>query len=199
MHYILKTLTRLSWFLFPLASLAQSTPLQRGSKHEYFLERLEILMQDNNELNLATFKPISRKTAVMAAERSDSMHHFFPYDYYYHLSSIDQYSLRSLLLNNREWVQSSRDSFQSRKPLWNTFYKDKANFFAAEEKDFFLAVNPVIQEQQSIESAAGERVFLNAKGVTIRGLISKKLGFDIYVTDNQERGPEFFRERIVRY
>src|SRR2546423_4711154 len=199
MQYILKTLTRLSWFLFPLASFAQSTPLPRGSKHEHFLERLEILMRDNNELNLTNFKPISRRTAVMASERSDSLNHFYPYDYYYHLSSVDQYNLRSLLLNNREWVQSSRDGFRSRKPLWNVFYKDKANFFAVEEKDFFLAINPVVQQQQSIESAAGDRVFLNAKGITVRGLVARKVGFDIYVTDNQERGPEFFRERIARY
>ena len=39
-----------------------------------------------------------------------------------------------------------------RKVLWNTFYKTKANFLEVNEKDFFLAVNPVIQQQQSIES-----------------------------------------------
>jgi hypothetical protein len=130
---------------------------------------------------------------------SDSLHHFYPYDYYYNLSAVDRYNLRSLLMNNREWVQSSKDSFKSRKPLWKTFYKDKANFFTVEEKDFFLAVNPVFQFQQSFETASNERVFLNSKGITLHGIIGKRIGFNVYVTDNQERGPEFFRDRIAQF
>jgi hypothetical protein len=82
MQYILKTLTRLSCLLLPFAGLAQSTPIPRGSKHEHLLERLEILLQDNNELNSSTVKPISRRTAVMVSEMSDSLHHFYPYDYF---------------------------------------------------------------------------------------------------------------------
>ncbi len=199
MQYILKTLTRLCCFFLPFSVFSQSNQLPRGSKYDHLLERLEILLQENSDLNVSTFKPISRRTAVMACELSDSLHKFYPYDYFYHLSDIDRYNLHSLLLNNREWVQSSRDSFASRKPIWNAFYKDKANFLTVEEKDFFLAVNPVLQLQQSFETASNERVFVNSKGITMRGLIGKRIGFDVYVTDNQERGPEFFRNRIVQY
>jgi hypothetical protein len=199
MQYILKTLTTLSCFLLPAAVFAQSDYIPRGSNEEHFLERLEIRLRDNNELNYSTFKPISRKLAVQVSEMSDSLHHFYPYDYYYHLSKVEQYNLQSLLMNNREWVQSNKDSFASRKPFWNTFYKDKANFIYVDQKDFFLAINPVFQYQQSFETASSERVFLNSKGVTLRGMIGKSVGFNAYVTDNQERGPEFFRERIVQH
>ena len=119
------------------------------------------MSQDHKELNLATFKPITRKTAVQLAERSDSLNRFYPYDYYYNLNAVDRHNLKSLLMNNREWVKSNRDSFVSKKPLWNSFYKDKANFIAVDEPDFFLALNPVIQQQQSLETADGARVFLN--------------------------------------
>ena len=199
MQYILKTLTRLFCLLLSTVSFAQSTLVPRGSKHERFLERLEILLRDNNDLNVSTFKPLSRKTGVLSSELSDSLHHFYPYDYYYHLSPVDRFNLRSYLANNREWVQGNRDSFQSKKPFLKAFYKDRANFFAVEEKDFFLAINPVFQYQQSFETANSDRVFLNSKGLTIRGRIGKRIGFDAYVTDNQERGPEFFRERITQY
>jgi len=199
MQYILKTLTRLSCLLLSTVSFAQSTLLPRGSKHEHFLERMEILLQDNNDLNVSTFKPLTRKMGVMSSELSDSLHNFYPYDYYYHLSRMDRVNLRSMLLNNREWVQSNRDTFNSRKPFLNAFYKDKANFFAVEEKDFFLAINPVFQYQQSFESANSDRVFVNSKGLTLRGRIGKRIGFDAYITDNQERGPEFFRERVAQF
>ncbi len=199
MQYILKTLTRLACFLLPTAAFAQSSLIPRNSKHEQFLQRLEIRHRDNINLNVATFKPISRKMAVETAEESDSLNRFYPYDYYYDFTSIDKYNLQNLLMNNREWVKGSKDSFASRKPLWNTFYKDKANFFAVEEKDFFLVINPLLQLQQSFETAENDRVFVNFKGANLRGMIGKRFGFDAYITDNQERGPEFFRNKIVEF
>jgi len=199
MQYILKTLTRLCCFLLPVAGLAQSDYLLRGSKDDHFIDRLEIRLRDNNELNYSTFKPISRKLAVQVCEISDSLNHFYPFDEVLHLSRVDRYNLRSLLMNSREWVQSNKDSFKSRKPLWNTFYKDKANFIAIEQKDFFLAINPVFQFNAGFESANSEMLFQNTKGITLRGMIGKKIGFNAYITDNQERGPEFFRQRIVQF
>ena len=151
------------------------------------MDRLEVHHQDN-ELNYTVFKPVSRRLAANSCEAADSLHHFYPYDYFYEIYPIDKYNLRSLLMNNREWVQGSKDSFASRKPLFKALYKDKANFFAVETKDFFLAVNPVFQYQQSFESASSERVFLNSKGVAVRGMIARRIGFDAYITDNQERG-----------
>jgi hypothetical protein len=199
MQYILKTLTRLCCILLPVAGLAQSDMMPRGSQHQYFLDRLEIKQRDNNELNYSTFKPVSRKLAVQVCEMSDSMHRFYPYDYYYNLSRVDRYNLRSLLMDGREWVQSSKDSFNSKKPLWNTFYKDKANFLAIDQKDFFLAINPVLQLEAGFETANSAALFLNSKGITLRGMIGKSIGFNAYITDNQERGPEFFRERIAQF
>ena len=100
-------------------------------------------------------------------------------------------------MNNIEWVHGNTDSFLSKKPLLQTFYKHKANFYEVNEKDFFLAIDPVIQQTQSIESGNSERVFLNSKGLTMRGMIAGKLGFSAYLTDNQERGPTYFQQRVT--
>ncbi len=188
--------TTVSWLIFilPVFCSAQSTNLPQGTKHAAFLDRLEILMQDNQELNFSAMKPLSRKSAVKAAELADSLDKKYPFDYFYHLSAVDKYNLHDLLMNNSEWVTGPADSFKSRKPLWNTFYKTKGDLFTANEKDFFLAVNPVIQQQQSIESGNSERIFLNSKGLTARGLIANKVGFDFYLTDNQERTPLFVQD-----
>lgn len=189
-----KTLVRLFIFILPLSSLAQSVNLPQGSKHAHFLDRLEILLEDDSNLNFSGMKPISRKTAVEAAELADSLHKKYPYDEYYHLSRVDQYNLHNLLMNNAEWVRGSKDSFVSRKSLWNTFYKTRSDLFQVDQKDFFLAVNPVIQEQQSWEAGNSQRIFLNTRGVTARGLIGRKVGFDFYLTENQERPPLFVQQ-----
>lgn len=186
-----KTLVRLFIFIFPFQLAAQSTNLPQGTKHQHFLDRLEILLEDDSALNFSTMKPFSRRVAVEVAEEADSLSKKYPMDEFYHLSKVDRYNLQSLLMNNQEWVRGSKDSFQSKKSLWNTFYKTKADLFSVNETDFFLAINPVIQEQQSLETGNSQRVFLNSRGLTGRGLIAKKVGFDFYVTDNQERPPLF--------
>jgi hypothetical protein len=185
-----KTVCRLLLLFLPFQLTAQSTNLPQGSKHLHFLDRLEILMQDDPELNFSGMKPFSRRTAVRSAEKADSLDRKYPYDYFYHLSPVDRYNLSSLMMNNSEWV-SDDSAFLSRKPLLGRFYKTKADFFTVDEKDFFLAVNPVIQQQQSLEAGNSQRVFLNSKGITARGLIGNRVGFDFYLTDNQERTPLF--------
>lgn len=194
-----KTIIRLLIFFLPNLATAQSTNLPQGSRHEHFLDRLEILMQDNPSLNFSGWKPISRKTAVGAAETADSLDKTPGGFHAAHLSAADRYNLKSLLMNNAEWVSGDKSSFLGTRPVWNTFYKSKADFFAVDQKDFFLAVNPVIQEQQSVESGNGERVFLNTRGVTARGLIAQNVGFDFYLTDNQERPPAFAKAYFDNY
>ncbi|MEJ7767657.1 MAG: hypothetical protein WKF89_07580, partial [Chitinophagaceae bacterium] len=195
----IKTLIRLSVLLLPCQLVAQSSPLPQGSKHLHFLDRLEILMQDHPDLNFSAMKPFGRKYAVMAAKLADSLDRKYPYDYYFHLSPVDKYNLQSLLMNNAEWSGVDSNSFKSRKPLFNAFYKHKADFYRVNEKDFFMAINPVIQQQQSLEAGNGQRVFLNSKGITLRGLIAKKVGFDFYLTDNQERPPLFAKKYFENF
>lgn len=196
MQFIVKILARLSILFLPLLGFSQSTYLPQGSKHQAFLDRLEILLQNNIDLNVSTVKPLSRRFAVRAAEYADSLQKANGNL----LSKVDEYNLQSLLMNNSEWVQGDKSGFVSKKSIWNTFYKTKANLIEVNEKDFFLAVNPVIQQQQSIETDnSDQRVYLNAKGVTFRGLIAGKVGFSAYITDNQERGPLFVQDWINQY
>ena len=186
MQFIIKT----GWiFLFiPFLGKAQSTYLPQGNKHQAFLSRLEIKLQKHPDLNVTTIKPFSRRMAVSAALEADSTGVL--------TSSTDQYNLNSLLLNNKEWVEEDRPEFESKKSIWNAFYKSKGTLLEVDQPDFYLALNPVVQLQLSNESENDEGLFLNTKGVTFRGLISRRIGFSAYLTDNQERAPLFVQERI---
>jgi hypothetical protein len=186
-----KSILRIFIFFAPIVSIAQSTNLPQGSKHQHILDRIEIKLKDDPELNFSAIRPRSRRTAVYAANIADSLNTQFPYDYVYQLSEVDKYNIQSLRMNNSEWYTGDKSSFQSKKPLWNAFYKTKADMFSVNEKDFFLSVNPVIQQVQSLETGNSQRVFLNSKGITARGLIAERVGFDFYLTDNQERTPLF--------
>jgi hypothetical protein len=198
MQYIIKTIVPLLFLLIPYGILAQSTYLPQGSKHQTLLNRLEILLQTNDDINLSTVKPFSRRIAVRIAESADSLQKAGGNL----LTRVDEYNLRSLLMNNSEWVTGTDTSdFYSKRSIWNTFYKTKANLLEVNTKDFFFTVNPVLQQQLSVESDehSDDRLFLNTKGLMVRGLIAKKVGFSAYITDNQERAPLFVQDRIIQY
>ena len=205
---IIKSFIKLVVFVCPLSAAAQSTYLNQGAKEIHFINRLEIKQQRNTDLNFSSVRPYNRKYIVREATFLDSARMGYKdsagVDKYKEwtdldLTEVDEYNLQSLLMNNSEWVNTSKESFISKKPLLNSFYKTKANFFEVNNKDLFLAINPVLQIHQAIEPGYDEGIFLNSRGVSVRGLIGKKVGFSSYITDNQERGPRFFQEQVNTY
>ncbi len=205
---IIKSLFKACIFLCPLGAAAQSTYLYQGTTDEHFTERLEIKQKTNTDLNFSTLRPFNRKFIVRQAEFLDSARLGYRdsagLDKYkmwtdLDLTAVDEYNLQHLLMNNSEWVTTPRTEFMSKKPLLKSFYKTKANFLEVNNPDLFLAVNPVLQIHQAVEPGYDEGIFLNSRGVNVRGLIAKKVGFSSFFTDNQERGPRFFQEQVNKF
>jgi hypothetical protein len=192
-QYILKTLVCLTITGYCPKLVAQSVFLPQGDKQYLFLDRLQIKLGGNPDLNLSADRPFSRRLAMNAGLLADSLHQAGALN----LSASDKRNLQSLLINNSEWYPGTYAPAASRKPFLNAFYKTKANLFEVNEKDFFLAVNPVLQLQQSVENDHSERVFLNTRGLTLRGMIARKVGFYTYLAENQERPPLFVGQYIA--
>lgn len=199
--------TTLSWLIFilPALSFAQSVNLPQGAKENWLLTRMDIKLKNDSLLGFTTMQPYLRKAMVEGIERQFSVlnvdsslvsRSLVTGDQYKSLfTPVDLYNMHDALMNSSEWVTGDLSSFQSKKALLGAFYKTKGDFYQVNQKDFFLAINPVIQQVQSAASGdAGGHVFLNSKGVSFRGLIAKKIGFDLYATDNQERPPFYVQQ-----
>lgn len=195
MQFIIKSSLTLFLLLICTLSFSQSTYLPQNTGFQPLLDRLEIRMQRNADLNLSTAKPLSRRIAVRAAEAADSMENAGVLD----LSAADKYNLRKFYMNNPEWYSGDKSDFASRHPLFGSLYKTKANFLEVNEKDFFLVLNPVMQQQLSHEKDNDETIFLNTKGISFRGLIAGRVGFSAQLTDNQERGPAFMMADVNKF
>ena len=135
---IIKSIFKIIFFVLPVATSAQSTYLNQGSKEIHLLDRLEIKQQRNTDIHFSTLKPYSRKSIVRQVEFLDSARMGFldsnGVELYKEwkgigLTKVDEYNIHSLLLNNSEWVTTDRSGFESKRPLLKTFYKSKANFF----------------------------------------------------------------------
>jgi hypothetical protein len=178
-------------FLFLSTDLvAQTTFFQQGAKENVLTERLEIKLQTDSVLNFSKTKPLSRKHFVTQIGQLDST---------VFTSRVDEYNRHSMLLNNIEWATGNRTEFESKRPWGKHFYQTPGNFFEVNTEDFFLAVNPVFQYVVGKENDYGQHLFLNSRGLSVRGRIAKKVGFAAYMTENQERDPlyvqRFERER----
>jgi len=192
---IIKSVITLLVFFSPLYIFSQTTYIPEGAKEYQFIDRLEIKQMTNPDLNFSSLKPYSRRAIVQDVEFADSINRLNAD----HLTPVDEYNLHSLLMDNSEWVTSSKESFLSRKPIWNSLYVTKPNLFEVNAKDFFLAVNPVINFQFGSESGNNSTIFLNKRGITARGRIANKIGFSTTISENQERGPQFFQDRVNQF
>ena len=189
----IKTTLRLLFFIVPFTGTAQSTYFQQGSKENILLERLEIKAQKDTVLNFSFIKPFNRKWWIGAIERLEQDAEPLK------LSRVDKYNIERSKMNNLEFVSGDKSALVSKKALWNTFYKTPANFIEVDNPDFFLSVNPVLQLQAMADNESDELIFLNTRGIVARGLIAKRIGFQTYLTDNQERAPKFVQDRITQY
>ncbi len=187
---IIKNVFKFLIFVFPIPISAQSTYIQQDAKDYHFIDRMEIMEQKNTDLNFSSLKPYNRKYVLQETALLDSSGHLAK------LSKPDQYNVLSLYMNNNEWYNGNPSPFLSKKPLVKTFYKNQSNAYEVNVKDFFLAINPVLHVRMGKELDNDKNIFLNSRGITLRGRIANKIGFSSTIIDNQERGPLFFQQQV---
>jgi len=206
---IIKSFVKYLFFICPVFAAAQSTYINQGVKDNHFVDRLEIKQQKNTHLNFSTLKPYNRRYIVQQAEFIDSARlgyadssgkDKYPEWLDQALSSVDEYNLNRFLMNNTEWVTGKREDFKSRKPILKVFYETKPNFLEVKTKDFFLALNPVLQFEAGVETGTtNQSIYRNSRGLTLRGMIARKIGFSSTIIENQERGPSFYQQQVTRF
>ena len=189
MQFIIKSFVAVL-LIAPMATMSQTTYLPLESKEYIILERMEIKSRVDSILNFSKTKPFSRKQMINGALMADTG---------LNLSSVDQYNLHRLKLNNLEWIPGDHSEFASKKPIWKNFYNTSANMFEVHKKDFSLIINPFIYYQVSKESNNSQHLFLNRRGLHVRGKIAEKIGFAASISDNQERDPLYVQRRVSEH
>jgi hypothetical protein len=98
-------------------------------------------------------------------------------------SRADRFNITYLQNDNWEWSIVNNDS---RKPIFKKLYQKKSDFYQVSTDGFDLHVNPVLYFQAGHESAFPDiRPTINSRGLEVRGMINKKIGFYTFATDNQ--------------
>ena len=149
----------------------------------YLLDRLEVKSGQLPVGFHSSLKPYERKGV---AELADSMYSNRAPET--RLSRSDRDNISYIQHDNSEWT--ANDSVNhSRRPI-GPFYRRPADIIRHHDAQFDLHANPVFYFQAGKQQGGntGESVptyFTNTRGVEVRGLISGKVGFYSYLSDNQ--------------
>ncbi len=174
-------------FLFSTAAFSQSAyqPLQTEAYHIF--DRLEIKSGRINDSVFTSVKPYNRKAmrSVVNQFSTDS-------------TVLSKTDLNLIAFINRDnWLYNESSFEMSKNPLLKKIYKSKTDFFAVDVPDFRLRLNPVLYDVIGKDSNSDNLVYTNTRGVEIEGLISKKLAFYTYLTENQARVPNYVQDKLT--
>jgi hypothetical protein len=98
---------------------------------------------------------------------------------------------------NDNWEWSRASSAKSKTSLGTHIYKAKADFYAVDLPEFDLHVNPILYLGMGQDSRQDEPLFVNTRGLELRGMIDKKIGFYTYLTENQMLLPSYVRDQVT--
>lgn len=180
----------MKYFLILLFSLtvtitwSQSVNAPLNEDYYHWVDRYEIKDGSINDHFHSSWKPYLRSDIAQFLQNRKNEN----------ASSADQFNEYYLLNDNWEWADSADN--ESRKPFLKHFYKVKSDLYHVNQPDFDLHVNPVLYLGAGMESSNDTRTFINTRGVEIRGMVDRKLGFYSFIGENQVIFPEYVRSSI---
>lgn len=164
--------------------LAQSTNIPLNEDYYHLIDRYETKSGRFLPGLFTTIKPYQRKAVVQAF---DSLQQAGQLE-----SRADAFNHAYVLNDSWEWSQAATSD--SRRPVLKKFYRKKSDFAHVSEPDFDLHVNPVLHLGAGTDSRLDEPLFVNTRGVEIRGMVDGKIGFYTLLTENQLRLPSYARD-----
>jgi hypothetical protein len=172
----------------PLWLSAQSNYASLNESYYHLIDRYEVKSGQLSPYIFTTVKPYKRSDIVDFLDSANSAGLFN--------SEADKFNLEYFQNDNWEWARPQTND--SKKPVLKYFYKKKSDLlYVDQEPDFDLHVNPVLYLGVGKDSESEDLLFINTRGIEIRGMLDKKIGFYTYLTDNQTQLPTYVSNTIT--
>ncbi|HTA82843.1 MAG TPA: hypothetical protein VK783_07920 [Bacteroidia bacterium] len=168
---------------------AQSVYAPLNDDYYHLIDRMDIKAENSGNI-FTSVKPYLRNDIAGLTDK-------LAVDTTLRWSKVDKANFQYLQDDNWEWSNSKDSGNSSRRFIWG-LYKKKNAFYEINKKDIMLQLNPVAYftygKDRYTESPAlpvTKSVYLNTRGIEIRGDIDGKVGFYTLLTDNQAVFPEY--------
>jgi hypothetical protein len=171
----------------PFWALSQSSYVSTNADYYHLLDRYEVKSGQISPAIFTSVKPWKRSAIVAFLDSLDRQGLF--------TSQADRFNLQYFRNDNWEWA---RPETNDRKPILKYFYKKKSDLLHVDlDPDFDLHVNPVLYAGAGKDSESDDLLFINSRGVEVRGMLDKKIGFYVFLTENQTRIPSYVASTIT--
>ncbi len=180
------TLLILLSFIAVSVAQAQSPYAPLNEDYYHWIDRYEVKTGKILPHFFTSVKPYKRSAIIAFVDSVNALEGFqsradkFNYDY----------------LRNDSWEWSRAETADSKIAFLKTFYKKKSDFFHVDVPEFDLHVNPVLYLGIGNDSRRDDRLFINTRGVEVRGMVDRKVGFYTYLTDNQMILPSYVWDQM---
>lgn len=164
-----------------LQVLAQSTMIPYNREYYHLIDRFTAKYPDKALLFQTTSKPVSRQAL---ADFLNSIKEEYP-----NFPEQDKFNFEFLM--NDSWEYTKSEYIDNDKSWWNVFYNKKADALNYGAENYDIHITPVFDFSIGKDSQNPEKLFTNTRGVEIRGLIDKKIGFYTFVSTTEARFPEY--------
>jgi hypothetical protein len=172
--------------LSPLLVSGQSSFAPLNQDYYHWVDRYEVKAGKILPYFFTSIKPYKRSAIV---DFIDSVQQMGLIE-----SKTDKFNYN--YLRNDSWEWSDAETSVSKRPILRHFFKRKSDFFSIHNKDFDLHFNPVIAFSAGKDNRRDDKLFVNTRGVEVRGMVDNKVGFYTYLTDNQTIMPSYVWERV---
>jgi hypothetical protein len=170
----------------PLWAISQSTYVPTNESYYHLLDRYEVKSGKISPHIFTSVKPWKRSHIVEFLDSADAQGLF--------TSAADRFNLQYFRNDNWEWA---RPTTNDRNAILKFFYKKKSDFLHVDQDpDFDLHVNPVLYLGAGNDGDLNQPLFINTRGVEIRGMLDKKIGFYTFLSENQSRIPGYVSSTV---
>lgn len=173
----------------PFWVTAQSSFAPVSESYYHLIDRYEVKSGHLLPHVFTTMKPYKRSDIASFVDSAEAVGLY--------TSAADRFNMG--YLQNDSWEWSRPQTSDSRKPFLKYLYKKKSDLFHVDQDpDFDLHVNPVLYVGAGKDSESEEPIFINSRGLEIRGMLDKKIGFYLFMTENQARLPAYVKRTVTR-
>ena len=188
---MIRTYTLIFLLFLSCQVFSQSANIPIDRDYYHLLERYEIMSGKFSTEFHSHVKPLMRSKV---GSFLDSL--YVNDDFRASLNAKDKLNLEYLANDSWEWTE--HNASDSKKGIFNFFYRKKNDLIHVDKGDFDLHVNPVLYFSGGTESEGNVNTFINTRGLDLRGSISKKLGFYSYLATTQAVYPQYVRDWTAR-
>lgn len=175
---------------FQLPAIQAQSPLLPYDRDYYqLIERLEIKQEFFAKEFHTGVKPFRRKEVVDFLQKYQ--------DSAGSLSAVDAFTISYLLQDSWEYTSDTLTSAVQNKQ--RKIYQRPADFYSYKDDAWDVHINPVIYFQGGIEQGEDELRFRNTRGVTVRGSIDKKIGFQTMLTTTDLVFPSWIKRYVQQH